>query len=131
MSVNKYSELFHDMLGYLDFALDKDSYGWYLVDLQKANLGDIESERFDDAEALIDRLDGYIEDCIVRDIVDELHIEFVDELQANWANLVIAAREIDKLGTYTQEIDILDMVCHHAEEVSLFECMSMYEKKCG
>lgn len=128
MSVNKYSELFFDMLGVLDFSLDKDSYGWYLVDLQKANLGDIESERFDDAEALIDRLDGYIEDCIVRDLVDELHIEFTDELQANWADLTEAAREIDIDGAYTNEIDVLDMVVHHAKEVSLWECMSLYEK---
>lgn len=65
---NQWETLFDQLLNTVEFRLVKYSDGWGLVDKQGANLGEIESDRFDDAAMILDRLDIYIGDYFVDDI---------------------------------------------------------------
>ena len=47
---NRWEELFDELLDLIEFRLIKYPDGWGLVDRQGANLGDIESDRFDSSE---------------------------------------------------------------------------------
>ena len=59
---NRWEELFDELLDLIEFRLIKYPDGWGLVDRQGANLGDIESDRFDSSVTLIDRLEVYVRD---------------------------------------------------------------------
>lgn len=64
-SNNLYSISLSELLSWIDFDYSFDNGKFALIDLQGANLGDIESEQFDDIEQVIDRLDHYWEDTFL------------------------------------------------------------------
>ena len=59
---NRWEDLFEGFLDLTEFTLIKYSDGWGLYDRQCGNLGDIESDRFDNASDIFDRMDTYITD---------------------------------------------------------------------
>ena len=61
-SKSKYSNIMAKMLNVMEFRLDKIDDKYCLIDLQGGNLGNIESERFNSAEGIIEELSTYLED---------------------------------------------------------------------
>lgn len=119
---NKYEKLFDSFLDLTEFSLikHKDSFG--LEDLQHANLGDIESDRFETAEQIFERMSIYIEDYIDEDLcnvwVDELGFSSDDipDTLEGWLNYK------EELKDYQYELDLIDMICNHYDEINLENC---------
>lgn len=118
---NKWEKLFDSLLRIAEFRLVKYPDGWGLVDKQGGNLGEIEADRFDCAESIIDRLEIYIKDYFVSDLQDDLGMgEF-----SNWSQLLKAAEQKlnpEDLERYHPDLVILDMVCNHTVEIDLEMC---------
>ncbi len=74
MDKEQANKLFAEMLDLMEFELIKDKDGYGLIDLQEANLGDIQSERFESGMAILDRLDRYIDDYYVRPIEEGIDL---------------------------------------------------------
>lgn len=62
-----YNRTFSELVSYFDFSLEKDELGFWVRDLQGANLGDIEADRFDTAAQIVDRMDLYVRDYLLCD----------------------------------------------------------------
>ena len=75
---NRWEELFEGWLDLTDFTLIKYKDGWGLYDKQCGNFGDIESDRFENATQIIDRMEIYIDDYIFEDLEEELGAYKVD-----------------------------------------------------
>ena len=83
---NKWEKLFDEFLDLTEFRLIKhkgndvecDPWIWSIVDLQGANLGNIEGDRFSDAQGILDRMDIYINDYFIQDIEDLLEEKGID-----------------------------------------------------
>ena len=118
---NKYEILFDEFLIITEFELVKYPDGFGLVDLQGANLGDIEGDRFETAEDIIDRMDVYVNDYFLNDIDDLLDEKNVE---INWPFTCEAYLENAKelLPEYPWEFEILDMICNHTKEINLENC---------
>lgn len=58
----------NDFLGFFDFKLEKYEDGYGVVDLQGANLGDIESQRFDHLSDIVER---FYDSIYISDYIDE------------------------------------------------------------
>ena len=69
--LNEHETTFSEMLGIMEFELNKYHDGYGLVDCQGGNLGNIESDRFVTASDIIDRLDHYINDYYFNDLEEE------------------------------------------------------------
>lgn len=116
--MNKYEKLFNDFLITTDFELARYEDGFGLIDLQCANFGDIESDRFDSAREIFERMDMYITDYFLNDI-DELLEE--RNIEVTWGHSCEEYLENVKslLPEYTFEFDVLDMICYHYDEINL------------
>ena len=133
---NKYEKLFDEFLDLTEFRLvrhqnnyDKhtDEYGhWSLIDNQGGNLGDIESDRFDNAAQILDRMDIYIHDYIIESIQDCLDEAGYDYYTGNYQGLIEYCR--DKLPENKWDLDVLDMICNHFDEINLENCTYEEEK---
>ena len=127
---NKYEKLFDEFLDFTEFILVRhqndynkytDEYGhWSLIDSQGANLGDIESDRFKNARDILDRMDIYIHNYIIEDLEDCLDEAGYDYYTVNYQWLIEYCR--DKLPKNQWELDVLDMICNHFDEISLENC---------
>ena len=127
---NKYEKLFDEFLELTEFKLVRhqndydeytDEYGhWNLIDNQGANLGNIEGDRFKSAAEILDRMDIYIHDYIVEDIQDCLDEAGYDYYTGNYQGLIEYGR--DKLSENKWDLDVLDMICNHFDEISLENC---------
>lgn len=121
MEQNKWEALFDSFLNTIEFRLVKCPDGWGLEDRQDGNLGDIENDRFENAIGLIDRLDIYISDYFADDIEEAMgNCEFRD-----WSHLLEIARanmSPSDLEQYRYDLDVLDMVCNHPEDIDLEKC---------
>ena len=127
---NKYEKLFDEFLDLTEFRLVRhqndydeysDEYGhWSLIDSQGANLGDIECDRFDNAAQILDRMDIYIHDYIVEDVEDCLDETGYDYYTGNYQGLIEYCR--DKLPKNKWDLDVLDMICNHFDEINLENC---------
>ena len=128
--MNGYEKLFDSFLDHIGFELVKYPSGWGVVDLEGANLGDIEQGRFVGAADLIDRLDTYIKDYFETDLEEELDIVGISAWdREGLADLLKIAREKASAEWQNQhkfEMDVLDMVLHHAGEVQLSQCQFTY-----
>lgn len=93
-----------DFLGYFDFDYclydngKEKSIG--LIDLQQANLGDIEGDRYevstDGIINIIDRLDSYYEDYIFNGLEEVLEQEHnIDVSNMDWKDLYKKVQELD------------------------------------
>lgn len=124
---NKWEKLFDEFMELTEFGLVKyDDNTWGVEDYQRANLGDIESDRFNSAIQIFDRMDIYIQDYFLRDIddlLDEKNIEvdwdFTCEAYLNNAK--------DLLPDAAWDFKVLDMICNHFNEIDLNNCF--YEKE--
>lgn len=133
-SQNKWEELFEEFLDLIEFKLLKrtnyDWGMWSLVDLQGANLGNIEEDEFVSATGIIDRLDIYINDYFFDDLERELDAYNVDlgDREVPWdAEEWLALRDDvefysknkEYFDGHTFEFDVLDMIAHHTQEIDL------------
>lgn len=124
---NKYEELFDDFMELVEFTLVKHKLPsedgiWSVEDNQGANLGDIESDRFKDASEIFERMDIYIRDYINEDLenvwIDELGHSFdnAPDIIEGWLD------HREELKEYQFELDLIDMICHHADDINLENC---------
>ena len=91
------------------------------MDKQGANLGEIESDRFDDAAIIIDRLDIYIGDYFVDDIRETMG----EGASEDWPQLLQEAKTSmtqKELEYHSYDLDVLDMICNHPHEINLENC---------
>ena len=133
---NKYEKLFDEFLELTEFKLVRhqndydeytDEYGhWNLIDNQGANLGNIESNRFKSAAEILDRMDIYIHDYIIEAIQDCLDEAGYDYYTGNYQGLIEYCR--DKLSENKWDLDALDMICNHFDEINLENCTYEEEK---
>lgn len=91
-----------------------------LEDHQCANLGDIESERFETATQILDRMDIYIQDYIVEALSDSLDGADADLLEEDAWNGLLKCR--DKVSGADWDFDVLDMIINHTNEIDLENC---------
>ena len=118
---NQWETLFDQLLNTVEFRLVKYSNGWGLVDKQGANLGEIESDRFDDAAMILDRLDIYIGDYFVDDIRETMG----EGASEDWPQLLQEARTAmtqKELEYHRFDLDVLEMICNHPNEINLENC---------
>lgn len=123
----KPERLFDEMLNTTEFRLVKFGDGWGLVDETGTNLGDIEADRFDGPEGIIDRLDIYVTDYFTADIKDVLDIDDCPDLSAFLKKAVeVMAPEMRE--HYSFELEVLDMICNHPGEIDLEKCQFTVEE---
>lgn len=118
---NKYEELFDSFLSITDFRLVKYPDGFGLMDLQGADLGEIESDRFKTAADIFDRMDIYIDDYFITDIDELLDEKDIEVTCDNTCELYLEHAK-PLLPEYNFDFDILDMICYHADEIDLNNC---------
>lgn len=77
---NEWEGLFESFLDLTEFSLEyhKDTREWGLYDRQGANLGDIQSDRFEHAGQIFDRMGVYINDYIFEDLKEEAEAYHVE-----------------------------------------------------
>ena len=130
------TDLFKDYLDLTEFALEKDGDSYRLTDLQGGNLGNIESDRFDSAKEIFDRMDDYIYDYYVRPIKEETEQSGVELPDGDLETLVNWYKEHkDEFPEYADDFAVLDMIVNHADEVDLSKAVShlfdeSYKKAC-
>ena len=127
---NRWEELFEGWLDLTDFTLIKYKDGWGLYDKQCGNFGDIESDRFENATQIIDRMEIYIDDYIFEDLEEELGAYKVDteDKEIPWsAEQWLEMRKDTKFykknkkyfESHKWEFDVLDMFVNHTNEINL------------
>ena len=116
---NTYEKLFDEFLELTEFRLLKHKDGTFsLEDLQYANFGNIEDDRFETASEVLDRMDIYIQDYLIVDIevaLDEKSIE----IDCDWEEY---GKYRDLVPDYRFDFDLLDMIVNHSNEVDLNSC---------
>ena len=78
-----------EFLNFFEFDLEKYGTTYGVVDLQGANLGDIEDERYDTVQEIVERFNGsvYIPDYITDHIEEDADKEFDSyEEMYQWCN---------------------------------------------
>ena len=103
---NKWEKLFDEFLDLTEFKLIKhqnkynqyiDEYGhWSLIDLQEANLGNIQGDRFESAQEILERMTIYINDYIIADIeecLDEKNL-YPENGYVDWQELLNNAKNL-------------------------------------
>lgn len=137
---NKWEELFEQYMDLTEFTLIKYSDGWGICDRQGANLGDIESDRFENAADIFDRMDAYIEDYFFTDLENELDAYEVDMEDRKfpwnayeWLRLRNDVEFYNKNKKYFDDhgfdFDVLDMIANHADEIDLENVYYEMEEK--
>lgn len=127
LTPNEHEERFKSFLGMTDFELIANKDGSYgLKDLQGAPLGDIEDCKFVSAGQVIERMDGYIQDCLISDIGELMG----DDCPTNWetyADFCEKCKEIIKNNPdkfkhpdLKFELNVLETICFHTDDVSLY-----------
>lgn len=142
--MGKYDAVCRAFLDLIEMELVRYEDGFGVIDLQGANLGDIQSDRFQNASELIDRLDIYINDYYITDLEEE-YTEYFDtpdgespyHTAEDWCEMfkLIAFKgsAAEKFITaHLHEFQVLDMILNHADEVSLDNVFSgVYEMASG
>jgi hypothetical protein len=137
-SDSKWNEVFLDFLRDIEFELVKcdeetEEGIWALIDLQGGNLGDIESDRFNTAEDIADRLSVYIDDYYLGEEALEYIVDKEDmpedglyscEQVVNWYTTEMQEKYPDAKTI----VDICDLIANHCDEVDLNK---VYELKGG
>ena len=115
---NKYEELFDRWMNDTDFELVKYGNKFGVTDLDGANLGDIESDRFETAEQIIDRMNVYVNDYIISDLEEY----FNDEIEYDdWSDLLEKVKGNVSEG-YEIDVELLDLILNHVNEINLDNC---------
>ena len=126
---NTYEKLFDEFLNLTEFSLlkhrtepDDADVGaglFSLRDHQYANVGDIESERFETAAQILDRMDNYIQDYIVEALSDVINEAGINLEEDTWEGLL---EYRDKIPEADWDFDVLDMIINHPDKVDLNNC---------
>lgn len=145
---NKWEGLFESFLDVTEFSLEyhKDTQEWALWDRQGGNLGDIQSERFQNAEQIFERMDTYIHDYYMEDLQDEMwnygeqweeDLDItLDDLARKYNNNTITIYGPDCpvywlavkqegvlsekfLKDHDHEFNVCDMIVNHAKDINL------------
>lgn len=111
------------MLDMMEFTLTKYEDGWGLIDRQGGNLGDIESDRFDSACEIIERLDAYINDYILESFEESIEEEDLPkditcDSIVDWYNSDMQKKYPD----LKHDIKYCDLIANHCDDVSLEDC---------
>ena len=114
-----YNKLTRELLDLIEFELVKYEDGYGLVDLQGANLGNIEGDRFDNAESLFDRIEIYLDDYIVRSLEERFDTDLYGDYEGG---LACIKSHFDVQNDW--DIQVIDMVVNHANEVNLSKCIN-------
>ena len=119
--LNKWEELFLDFLDMTEFYLQRrvddnemDCYG--LVDGQKANIGDIESDFFYSAADVLDRMETYEYDYIICDLEECAQWENIKLQYTSWADLL---KYKDKMPNNQGNFAFIDMICNHSQDIAI------------
>ena len=130
--MKKVNEKFCEYISFMDFSIGKDQEGFFLEDLQGANLGDIDQDRFTNAVGIIDRLDVYIDDYVYQDLIEDAEsagIVFekgVNPMNFSFAEWIQFCKE-NSIQSY--HLKILEFMEAHLEDVDLDECVRIFEKE--
>ena len=116
---NTYEKLFDEFLDLTEFRLLKHKDGTFsLDDRQRANIGDIEDDRFTSASEILDRMDIYIQDYLIRDIEDALDEKSI-KINCAWEEY---GQYRDLIPDYKFDFDLLDMIINHPDKIDLNNC---------
>lgn len=126
---NKWEKIFNEFLDLTEFTLVKHKTGlededgvWSLIDLQGANLGDIESDRFKNAAGILDRMEIYINDYFIEDIENLLTEKGIEVTWgSDYQEYIDNAKDL--LPDASWDFAVLDMICNHAEKINLENCI--------
>lgn len=127
---NKWETLFEDFLEVTEFTLIKHTDGWGLYDRQGGNLGNIEDDRFENAQDILDRMEAYIIDYFYHDLENELEAYDVNmtgreipEGAQDWLDLrkdaEFCSKNQEYIDNHAFEFNVLDMIANHANEINL------------
>lgn len=127
---NTWESYFEAWLDVTEFTLIKHKDGWGLYDRQGGNLGDIEGDRFESAEDILDRMEAYINDYIFDDLENELDVYDVDmgDREVPWSaeewlslrhEIYNKSNNKKYFDNHRWEFVILDMIANHAKEIDL------------
>ena len=83
-------------------------------------------DRFKNAEQIFNRMDCYIEDYICEPLEKELNEKCVNTEEFYALEDFLLFRK--KLPNNQWDLDVLDMICNHFEEINLENCI--YEEEC-
>lgn len=130
---NKWEKLFDEYLDLIEFKLIKhqndydeyhDEIGYYgLIDIQMANLGDIQSRRYKTAAQILDDLDSYLEDYIISpllDCLDEVSLDPQNPISNSFWSELLKYKNLIPENEW--DFNVLDMICNHFEEINLENC---------
>lgn len=134
--MGKYDAVCRAFLDLIEMELVRYEDGFGVIDLQGANLGDIQSDRFQNASELFDRLDIYINDYYITDLEEE-YTEYFDtpdgespyHTAEDWCEMfkliVFKGSAAEKFITaHLHEFQVLDMILNYADEVSLDDVLT-------
>ena len=135
---NKWEKLFDEFLNLTEFTLIKhkpndyeyDPARWSLRDEQGGNLGDIESDKFINAEGILDRMEIYINDYIIEPLEEAFYNAGMNYMEFDVYGAYFEAllrHRHDLSDDYSWDFDVIDMICNHFEEINLENCL--YEEE--
>jgi len=123
--MNEWEKLFSKTLKMLDFGLGKDEEGYFLTDYLGANPGNIEADRFDTPEGIVDRMGIYWKDYLYDGLEREFHEDgYVDSVPCTdeeWYDFMTAYPPFIKKHQF--EFNIIDMFCNHLGDIALENCI--------
>ena len=118
---NTWEKLFDEFMDLIEMGLVKTNEGYFhLRDYTGANLANIESEEFDNAQWLFERLDNYIYDYIVHSLEECLEEKGYNIDYGNYQDLINYCQY--KLPDNKWDLDVLDMICNHFKDIDLNNC---------
>lgn len=123
--LQKFDTLLHDC----DFKIYlNENNKLQLYDNQRANLGNIEYEKFENAIQIIDRLDIYIYDCYIRTIEEKLEDLGVENCnQMNFNELINKSMDLIKSGEMSKEyMGDIEMI-QFIDNAPQYECLNDIE----
>lgn len=114
-----YFDLFKDLLDLYEFdlALDEKNY-WRVIDRQGGNLGGIEQEQFNTIADIVDRMDAYHNDYILRSLEECLPEIETFCYQDAYNSLIDLFHSGEDLSEFEFDIRVLEMILYGADVLS-------------
>ena len=117
-----WTKIFEDALDTMEFTLVKYPDGWGLLDRQGGNLGDIEADRFENADQIVDRLDAYWNDYYFESIGEGVDEEDYPESGLDTAEDILTWYTPEMQKKYPDiesDIDVIELVAEHSGDIDL------------
>lgn len=121
----RYFDTFNEVINSVEFKLmySKADNNFRLVDLQGANLADIESDTFDNLIEVIDRLDVYINDYFIEDVISEMNIGSYE----HYEDLIRIIKSNERASEFVFDVEVLEMLCA-LDDISEFKDIELILK---